>query len=110
MKIKQRLDTGMFFIEKENGELFSNLKGIVYFSDIRNAEKMKAHIERHSKPFELSEREHILKTQARASRDNHDTQKKSITDNIKEKQTANKEKPAPDKTSQIPKEKGAKAL
>ena len=51
MTIKQRLDTGMFYIVKENGELFSNLKGVVYFTDIRDAEKMKKHIERHNKAF-----------------------------------------------------------
>ena len=51
MKIKQRLDTGMFYPGKKSGEIFSNLKGIVYFVDIRDAEKMKAHIERHNKAF-----------------------------------------------------------
>jgi hypothetical protein len=52
MKVKQRLDTGMFFIVKDNGKLLSNKKGVVYFSDIHDANKMKVHIERHSTAFE----------------------------------------------------------
>ena len=51
MKVKLRLDTGMFFIIKENGELFRNPSGVVYFADIQEADRMIAHIERHSKPF-----------------------------------------------------------
>ena len=51
MKIMQRLDTGMFFIEFEDGRMFRNANGVVYFSDIYDAEKMKAHIERHNKAF-----------------------------------------------------------
>ncbi|MDR0818759.1 MAG: hypothetical protein LBN43_04215 [Oscillospiraceae bacterium] len=52
MKIKQRLDTGLFFIVKENGELMKNARGIIYFADIRDAEKMVQHTKRHNTAFE----------------------------------------------------------
>ncbi|GHU55165.1 hypothetical protein AGMMS49975_16590 [Clostridia bacterium] len=55
MKIKQRLDTGLFFIVKENDEFLKNAKGIIYFADMRDAEKMVQHIKRHNTAFERSE-------------------------------------------------------
>lgn len=51
MKIKQRLDTGMFYVVKENGEACKNGNGIIYFADIRDAERFKAHYIRHNKAF-----------------------------------------------------------
>ena len=55
MKIKCRLDTGKFFIVKENGDLVRNAKGIIYFDDIVDAEKFIIHYKRHNTAFEKEE-------------------------------------------------------
>jgi len=58
----------------------------------------------------INEKDKKIGAQARTNRENHDTQKKSITDSIKEKQTESKEKPAPDKAALKSKERTDKIV
>ncbi|GHV34238.1 hypothetical protein FACS1894187_04400 [Synergistales bacterium] len=53
MRIFQRLDTGMFYIVKENGDKVENANGIIYFEDILAADRLVAHTKRHNTAFEL---------------------------------------------------------
>ena len=52
IKIMLRLDTDMYFIVKPNGEKLKNAKGVIYFADIKDAEKARKNYFRQSTPFE----------------------------------------------------------
>jgi hypothetical protein len=49
--VRQRLDTGMFYIGDGNGDMFCNPNGIVYFENESAASKMLAHIKKHNEAF-----------------------------------------------------------